>query len=96
MQSAKRIADRLRQEAGDEADYAGTYEHLLRLTLYRVDAAVGAATAQARLVEAHAALMAEAERIDDANLRSSFLTRVDEHRKIVEHFQNRLTSRGAG
>jgi len=96
LHSAKRIADRLREEAGAGTDYAGTYEHLLRLTLYRVDQALGAASAAARLDEAHAALMAEAERIDDANLRCSFLARVDEHRKIVEHFQHRLDSRGAG
>ena len=94
VDAARRITERLRNEAGDGSDYAGTYEHLLRLTLYRVDAAVGAATAQASLAAAHAALKAEAERIDDENLRRSFLARIDEHRKIGEYFHDPLAEGG--
>jgi hypothetical protein len=87
--AAKRLCDRLRDEAGEGAPrYAGTYEHLLRLTLYLADAGVGAATAQARLNEAHAALMAEAEAISDAGLKHSFLERVAEHREIVTRFRS--------
>ena len=71
--------------------YAGTYEHLLRLTLYLADAHVGAATAEARLNEAHATLVAEADAITDAGLKDSFLDRVAEHREIVTRFRSRAS-----
>ena len=90
--AAKRLCDRLRDEAGDGAPrYAGTYEHLLRLTLYLADAHVGAATAEARLNEAHATLVAEADAITDAGLKDSFLDRVAEHREIVTRFRSRAS-----
>jgi hypothetical protein len=60
----------------------------LRLTLYLADAGVGAATAQARLSEAHAALVAEADAITDAELKRSFLESVAEHREIVTRFRS--------
>ena len=90
--AAKRLCDRLCDEAGDGVPrYAGTYEHLLRLTLYLADAHVGAATAEARLNEAHATLVAEADAITDAELKDSFLDRVAEHREIVTRFRSRAS-----
>ena len=62
---------------------AGTYEHLIRLTLHRAWAGADAPRADQLLVEAHAALAAEADRIHDAALRASFLADIAEHREIM-------------
>ena len=68
---------------------AGTYEHLIRLTMHRAWAAVGDPRADALIDGAHALLIAEADRIRDAALRESFLTRIAEHREIVARWQAR-------
>ena len=71
---------------------AGTYEHLIRLGLHRAALGEDAARADALLAEAHAALRAEADRIHDAALRDSFLTRIAEHEQIVAAMTRRLQS----
>ena len=62
---------------------AGTYEHLLRLTIGRVWVAIGDGRAEPLIAAARSLLLAEADRIDDAGLRESFLTRIEEHRELV-------------
>jgi len=70
-------------DPGAPETLAGTYEHLNRLTMHLVWRAVGDGRADALLAAAHALLIAEADRIRDAGLRDSFLTRIAEHREIV-------------
>ena len=63
--------------------FAGAYEHLIRLTLFRVWSAVGDARAGPLLAEADERVQAEADRIGDADLRERFLSRIAEHRELV-------------
>jgi hypothetical protein len=54
------------RQGGDGADhnpFAGAYEHLIRLTLFRVWSELGDPRAGPLLAQAHGRLMAEAERI---------------------------------
>jgi tetratricopeptide (TPR) repeat protein len=72
-------------KGGDCADhnpFAGSYEHLIRLTLFRVWSELGDPRAGSLLAQAHARLMAEADRIRDVDLRQRFLTHISEHRQI--------------
>jgi len=62
--------------------FAGAYEHLIRLTLFRIWSTLGDDRAAPLRTEAHARVMAEADRIVDHGLRESFLTRIAEHRDI--------------
>ena len=71
---------------------AGSYEHLIRLTLVRVLQARGDARARTLLSEARSFVMAEAERIRDADLRRSFLSDIAEHRELVSAPQARSGS----
>ncbi len=73
--------------------FAGSYEHLIRLTLARVSQATGEACSARRIADAHAALMAEADRIHDTALRHSFLTRIAEHRQTVALHTRQLVPR---
>jgi hypothetical protein len=57
--------------------------------MHRAWAAVGDRRADALIDGAHALLIAEADRIRDAALRESFLTRIAEHREIVARWQAR-------
>ena len=75
---------------------AGTYEHLIRLTIHLAWEAVGDARADALLDGAHALLMAEADRIGDAALQVSFLKRIAEHREIVARWEARVKRRLPG
>lgn len=73
--------------AGDHVPSAvaldGTEEHRVRLTLYEVWHRAGDPRASAALIEAHRALMHEADAITDAALRRSFLTLIPENREIA-------------
>ena len=62
---------------------SGTEEHRIRLTLHQVWRRAHDARADAALVEAHLALMQEAEAITDAALQRSFLTQIPENREIA-------------
>jgi hypothetical protein len=83
---AERLLDEAQARAGHDAPttewLGGTYEHLIRLTLHRT---LGGSDARAArlLDEGRAALLAEADRIDDADLRRSFLERIAENRAIL-------------
>jgi hypothetical protein len=73
------------RQGGDGADhnpFAGAYEHLIRLTLFRVWSELGDPRAGPLLAQAHGRLMAEADRIRDFDLRQRFLTHITEHREI--------------
>ena len=70
-------------DPGAPETLAGTYEHLCRLTMVLVWTALGDGRAAELLAAAHARLIAEADRIRDADLRERFLTRIGEHREIV-------------
>ncbi len=61
---------------------AGSMEHLIRLTTYKVRVRSGDPRAHAALVDAHAALQSEASAIRDETWRRSFLENVPEHREI--------------
>ena len=61
---------------------AGTYEHLIRLTMHRVWTAVGDRRAGPLLAAAHALVTTEADRIRDTGLRESYMGRIAEHREI--------------
>jgi class 3 adenylate cyclase len=82
------LAECLIAEAGSDSaaanPFSGACEHLIQVTLHSVWAGVDPPRADAWLSRAHIALMVEADRIHDAELRQSFLTRIDEHRAIVE------------
>jgi class 3 adenylate cyclase/tetratricopeptide (TPR) repeat protein len=67
----------------DANPFAGTYEHLIRLTLIRVLSAAGDPRAAPLRDEASTRVLAEADRIRDADLRERFLTQIAEHREIV-------------
>jgi tetratricopeptide (TPR) repeat protein len=75
-----------RFHCGDNRDdhnpFAGAYEHLIRLTMFRVWSSIGDNRAGPSLTEAYARLMAEADRIRDADLRQRFLMHIAEHREI--------------
>jgi tetratricopeptide (TPR) repeat protein len=72
---------------------AGTYDHLIRLTLLRVLIARGDERAAPLLTEARSYVMAEADRIRDADLRRRFLSQIAEHQEIVALWE--ALSRGA-
>jgi class 3 adenylate cyclase len=61
----------------------GTEEHRIRLTLYEVWRRADDPRAERALIEAHRALMHEADAITDAELRRSFLTLIPENREIT-------------
>ena len=61
---------------------AGAYEHLIRLTIFRVWSTAGDGRAGPLLAEAYDRLMAEADRVRDSDLRERFLACVAEHREI--------------
>jgi len=85
---AQSLTERLLAEARAAAlspgQFSGAYEHLIRLTLYRVRAGHDSREAARLLAEAHALLMVEADRIHDPDLRKRFLSSIAEHREIVE------------
>ena len=72
---------------GDSAPSAGTLvgteEHRIRLTLHEVWRRAQDPRAGAALIEAHRALMREADAITDAGLRHSFLMLIPENREIA-------------
>jgi len=89
---AQRLGDQLLDEARADRSTQqldGTYEHLIRLTLYRAFVSSDAPRAERLLAEAHAALTTEAERIHDVGLRELFLSCITEHREIVELWTER-------
>ncbi|MCE9657522.1 MAG: AAA family ATPase [Burkholderiales bacterium] len=89
---AQRLAEQLLAEAHADPSTQqldGTYEHLLRLTLHRAFAAGGDPRADVHLAEARAALLLEADRIDDAALRRSFLENIGENRAILSLWTQR-------
>ena len=61
---------------------AGSMEHWIRLTTYKVRARSGDSRAHAALVDAYTALQSEAAAISDEAWRRSFLENVPEHREI--------------
>jgi tetratricopeptide (TPR) repeat protein len=63
--------------------FTGSYEHLVRLTLYRVYADVDRTRARRLLRDSHEALKEESDRIDDVALKHGFLDRIAEHREIL-------------
>jgi len=65
------------------ASLVGTEEHRIRMTLHEVWRRARDPRADAALVEAHRALMHEADAITDAALRCSFLTLIPENREIA-------------
>ena len=65
------------------ATLVGTEEHRIRLTLHQVWRRAQDPRAGAALIEAHRALMHEADAITDAALRHSFLTLIPENREIA-------------
>ena len=73
--------------AGDEVPRAtaldGAEEHRVRLTLHQVWSRARDPRAGAALVEAHRALMQQANAVTDAELQRSFLTLIPENREIV-------------
>ena len=71
----------LAADAGKRFD--GTDEHRIRLTIHQGWARNADPRAEAALVDAHAALMADAHAISDAGLRRSFLANIPERREIV-------------
>lgn len=77
--------------AGKRNPLAGEAEYRVRLILYRIWSAAGDPRAGPMLAEAHAMLMAEADRITDPVLRNSFLSNLRESREIVALW----TGRGA-
>jgi len=86
---AQRAVQRLLEHLGDgdqvprAAALVGTEEHRIRLTLHQVWRGAQDPRAGAALVEAHRALMQEADAITDAALRRSFLTLIPENREIA-------------
>jgi len=62
---------------------AGSMEHWIRLTTYKVWSRCSDKRAGAALEHAHSALMSEAQRIVDEGWRQSFLENIPEHREIV-------------
>ena len=81
--------------AGDPVPSAasldGADEHRIRLTLHEVWHRAGDPRAGAALIEAHRALMDEADAITDAALRRSFLTQIPENREIATLRKQRAT-----
>jgi tetratricopeptide (TPR) repeat protein len=73
--------------AGDDVPRAtaldGAEEHRVRLTLHQVWSRARDPRAGAALVEAHRALMQQANAVTDAELQRSFLTLIPENREIV-------------
>lgn len=75
-------------QARDEAaggrggQLAGSMEHWIRLTTYKVWARSGDPRAEAALVSAYTALQSEASAIRDETWRRSFLENIPEHREI--------------
>ena len=65
------------------ATLAGTEEHRIRLTLHQVWRRAQDPRAGAALIEAHRALMHEADAITNPAFRHSFLTFIPENREIV-------------
>jgi class 3 adenylate cyclase/tetratricopeptide (TPR) repeat protein len=61
---------------------AGSSEHSIRLTTYKVRARSGDSRADAALADAYTALQSEADAISDESWRRSFLENVPEHREI--------------
>jgi class 3 adenylate cyclase/tetratricopeptide (TPR) repeat protein len=61
---------------------AGSSEHSIRLTTYKVRARCGDSKAHSALVDAYTALQSEANAISDETWRRSFLKNVPEHREI--------------
>ena len=92
------LAERVLAEAdagsGDNPDervsrFAGSMQHLNRLILHRIWSAAGDPRAEPMLAEAHAMLVAAADRITDPVLREGFLTNLAENREIVELWATR-------
>ena len=66
---------------------AGSMEHWIRLTRYKVLARSGDANAQEAILDAYTALQSEASAITDESWRRSFLENIPEHREIVALWQ---------
>jgi class 3 adenylate cyclase/tetratricopeptide (TPR) repeat protein len=66
----------------DHNPFAGAYEQLIRLTMFRIWSRLGDSRAGPLLTEAYARLMAEADRMRDADLRQCYLMQIAEHREI--------------
>jgi class 3 adenylate cyclase len=88
MAMALKAVQQLLEYVGDgdpvpsAATLVGTEEHRIRLTLHQVWRRAQDPRAAAALIEAHRALMREADAITDAELRRSFLTLIPENREI--------------
>jgi len=86
---ALRAVRRLLEHVGDgeqvpaAAALVGTEEHRIRLTLHQVWGRARDPRAGTALIEAHRALMREADAITDAALQRSFLTLIPENREIA-------------
>ena len=66
-----------------DASLVGTEEHRIRLTLHEVWRQSQDPRADAALIDAHRALMRDADAITDAALRRTFLTQIPENREIA-------------
>jgi tetratricopeptide (TPR) repeat protein len=89
LPTALEVAQRLLENVGGggpvppPANLLGTEEHRIRLTLLQVWRRAEDSRAGAALIEAHRALMQEADAITDESLRRSFLALVAENREIA-------------
>jgi tetratricopeptide (TPR) repeat protein len=89
LATALEVAQRLLEKVGGggpvppPANLLGTEEHRIRLTLLQVWRRAEDSRAGAALIEAHRALMQEADAITDESLRRSFLALVAENREIA-------------
>ena len=85
LDDALAFVEQLMAHRAEGGSFDGTEEPLLLpLTCYRVLRATADPRAQAVLAEAMAELQSQAERINDARARRSFLEQVPHHREIVE------------
>jgi class 3 adenylate cyclase/tetratricopeptide (TPR) repeat protein len=89
LATALEAVQRLLEHVGDgdqvprAAALVGTEEHRIRLTLHQVWHRARDPRAGTALIEAHRALMQEADAISDAALQRSFLTLIPENREIA-------------
>jgi tetratricopeptide (TPR) repeat protein len=90
VEMALTAVQQLLEYAGGDSDpmpsavtLVGTEDHRIRLTLHQVWGRAHDPRAEAALIEAHRALMREADAITDAALRRSFLTQIPENREIA-------------
>jgi ATP/maltotriose-dependent transcriptional regulator MalT len=85
LEAVQRLLEHV--DDGDQVPRAaalvGTEEHRIRLTLHQVWHRARDPRAGTALIEAHRALMQEADAISDAALQRSFLTLIPENREIA-------------